>query len=72
MPLRKPLLWLAFGLVDVVSLPGASWYSIAAMPWGVVELEPEVEKWMESLPIAQFAHAAFYVDLLAETGTVAG
>ena len=44
----------------------APWYSIAAMTWGAVELEPEVEKWLESLPTAQFAHAAFYVDLLAE------
>jgi hypothetical protein len=70
--LRKPLLWLAFGLVEVVSLPGTSWYSIAAMAWGVVELEPEVEKWLESLPIAQFAHTAFYVDLLAEQGPLLG
>jgi hypothetical protein len=72
MALRKPLLWLDLGLVGVVSLPGASWYSIAAMAWGVVELEPEVEKWLESLPIAQFAHAAFYVDLLAEQGPLLG
>jgi hypothetical protein len=42
------------------------------MPWGVVELEPEVEKWLESLPTAQFAHAAFYVDLLAEQGPPLG
>ena len=47
---------------------GKAWYSIAAMAWGAVELEPEVEKWLESLPTAQFAHAAFYVDLLAEQG----
>ena len=47
-------------------------YSIAAMPWGVVELEPEVEKWLDSLPTAQFAHAAFYVDLLAEQGPLLG
>ncbi|WP_207229899.1 type II toxin-antitoxin system RelE/ParE family toxin [Krasilnikovia cinnamomea] len=38
------------------------------MAWGAVELEPEVEKWLESLPTPQFAHAAFYVDLLAEHG----
>jgi hypothetical protein len=42
------------------------------MPWGAVELEPEVEKWLESLPTAQFAHAAFYVDLLAEHGPLLG
>ncbi|MFC7529163.1 type II toxin-antitoxin system RelE/ParE family toxin [Actinoplanes sp. GCM10030250] len=42
------------------------------MTWGAVELEPEVEKWLESLPTAQFAHAAFYVDLLAEQGPLLG
>ena len=42
------------------------------MAWGVVELEPEVEKWLESLPTALFAHAAFYVDLLAEQGPLLG
>lgn len=42
------------------------------MPWGVVELEPEVEKWLESLPTALFARAAFYVDLLAEQGPLLG
>jgi hypothetical protein len=49
-----------------------TWYSIAAMSWDAVELEPEVEKWLESLPTAQFAHAAFYVDLLAAHGTLLG
>jgi hypothetical protein len=38
------------------------------MTWGVVELEPEVEKWLESLPTALFARAAFYVDLLGDQG----
>jgi len=47
-------------------------YNIYAMPWGVVELEPEVEKWLESLPSALFARAAFYVDLLAEQGPLLG
>lgn len=42
------------------------------MTWGVVELEPEVEKWLESLPTALFARAAFYVDLLAEQGPLLG
>jgi hypothetical protein len=42
------------------------------MSWGAVELEPDVEKWLESPPIAQFAHAAFYVDLLAEQGPLLG
>jgi hypothetical protein len=38
------------------------------MPWGTVELEPEVRDWLEHLPTAHFATAAFYVDLLAEEG----
>ena len=38
------------------------------MAWGTVELEPEVREWLEGLPTAQFATAAFYVDLLAEQG----
>jgi hypothetical protein len=38
------------------------------MAWGTVELEPEVQHWAEALPTAQFATAAFYVDLLAEQG----
>ena len=42
------------------------------MTWGAVELEPEVEKWLESLPTALFARAAFYVDLLAEQGPLLG
>src|SRR5919204_1572027 len=42
------------------------------MAWGAVELEPEVEKWLESLPTALFARAAFYVDLLAEHGPLLG
>lgn len=42
------------------------------MTWGTVELEPEVEKWLESLPMSHFAHAAFYVDLLAAHGPLLG
>jgi hypothetical protein len=38
------------------------------MTWGSVELEPEVRDWLEELPTLQFAHAAFYVDLLADHG----
>jgi hypothetical protein len=70
--LREPVLWSALAVVGVVPLSRGSWYSIVAMAWGAVELEPEVEKWLESLPIAQFAHAAFYVDLLAEQGPLLG
>jgi len=69
--LREPMPSSVLGLTVCSRLdkPG---YSIAAMAWGVVELEPEVEKWLESLPTAQFAHAAFYVDLLAEQGPLLG
>ncbi len=42
------------------------------MTWGTVELEPEVRDWLESLPTAYFARAAFYVDLLAEEGPLLG
>ncbi len=42
------------------------------MSWGSVELEPEVRSWLEQLPTAQFAPAAFYVDLLAEHGPLLG
>ena len=41
---------------------------IADMSWGSVELEPEVRDWLEGLSGAEFGHAAFYVDLLAERG----
>ncbi|KJE23597.1 hypothetical protein FF36_02046 [Frankia torreyi] len=34
-------------------------YSVNAMNWGTVELEPEVRDWLERLPTAQFATAAF-------------
>ncbi|MEV4246756.1 type II toxin-antitoxin system RelE/ParE family toxin [Streptosporangium canum] len=42
------------------------------MSWGTVELEPEVQKWLEGLPAASFARAAFYVDLLAAEGPLLG
>lgn len=42
------------------------------MAWGIVELEPEVRDWLEQLPTAQFAQAAFYVDLLAGQGPLLG
>ena len=47
-------------------------YSIRAMTWGSVELEPEVRDWLEALPTAEFATAAFYVDLVAERGPLLG
>lgn len=47
-------------------------YSILAMAWGNVELEPEVRDWLEELPTTLFARAAFYIDLLAEQGPLLG
>lgn len=35
-----------------------------------MELEPEVRDWLEGLSGAEFGHAAFYVDLLAERGVL--
>jgi hypothetical protein len=40
------------------------------MSWGSVELEPEVRDWLQGLSGAEFGHAAFYVDLLAERGVL--
>ncbi|WP_305788241.1 type II toxin-antitoxin system RelE/ParE family toxin [Symbioplanes lichenis] len=42
------------------------------MTWGMVELEPEVEKWLAGLSTAEFARAAFYIELLAERGPLLG
>ena len=47
-------------------------YSIDAMSWGAVEPEPEVREWLERLPTAQFATAAFSIELLAEQGVLLG
>jgi len=38
------------------------------MPWGEVELEPEVAEWIEGLAPADFGRAETYIDLLAERG----
>lgn len=43
-------------------------YSIVAISWGTVELEPEVLDWLQHLTTAHFVTAAFYIDLLAEQG----
>lgn len=42
------------------------------MKWGTVEWEPEVRDWLEMLPTAYFARAAFYIDLLADHGSTLG
>jgi hypothetical protein len=46
--------------------------SIDGMDWGTVELEPEVRAWLEDLSTERFATAAFYVDLLAQQGSLLG
>ena len=40
------------------------------MSWGSIELESEVRDWLEGLSGVQFGHVAFYIDLLAERGTL--
>jgi phage-related protein len=42
------------------------------MPWGTVELEPEVRVCLEQLPTAHFAAAAFHIDLLADQRPLLG
>lgn len=42
------------------------------MPWGTVELEPEVSQWLEGLTDEEFGHVAFYIDLLADRGVLLG
>ncbi len=38
------------------------------MPWGTIELEPEVEAWLSGLPDERFGQAERYIDLLAAKG----
>jgi hypothetical protein len=38
------------------------------MAWGTIELEQEVEAWLQSLPDEFFGQAERYIDLLAEQG----
>lgn len=42
------------------------------MSWGEVELEPEVDDWLDSLDADGRGTAAFYIDLLAERGALLG
>ncbi|MFD1932965.1 hypothetical protein ACFSKW_15925 [Nonomuraea mangrovi] len=42
------------------------------MTWGELELEPEVDKWFDSLSQDDQETAVFYVDLLAERGVLLG
>ncbi|MED7927474.1 type II toxin-antitoxin system RelE/ParE family toxin [Nonomuraea sp. LP-02] len=40
------------------------------MYWGEVELEPEVDEWLEKLDQEDLETAAFYIDLLAARGVL--
>jgi hypothetical protein len=40
------------------------------MAWGVVELEPEVTNWLETLIDDEFGQAERYIDLLADQGVL--
>jgi hypothetical protein len=42
------------------------------MTWGIVELEPEIARWLEGLGDDDFGRAAFYVDLLEQEGVRLG
>lgn len=42
------------------------------MTWGRVELEPEVQSWLEDLSDEEFGHVAFYIDLLEAQGVHLG
>jgi hypothetical protein len=42
------------------------------MPWGTIELEPEVSAWLDSLTDEQFGHVERYIDLLADQGALLG
>lgn len=44
--------------------------TINGMSWGPVELEPEVRDRLQGPSGAEFGHAAFYADLLAERGVL--
>ena len=43
-------------------------HSVAAMAWGTIELEQEVEAWLLTLPDELFGQAERYIDLLADEG----
>jgi hypothetical protein len=42
------------------------------MIWGTVELEPEVDQWLQDLSDEEFGHVAFYIDLLEREGVHLG
>ena len=42
------------------------------MLWGEIELEPEVQDWLEALDSQRWAQAMFHLDLLEERGALLG
>lgn len=42
------------------------------MSWGTIEIEPEVDAWLDSLPARSFGRVERYIDLLAERGVDLG
>jgi len=38
------------------------------VPWGAVEIEPEVAEWIQGLPDEHFGRVEFYIDLLEQQG----
>jgi len=46
--------------------------NIRVMNWGEVELEPEVDEWIDTLNEDEQTTVAFYIDLLAERGPLLG
>lgn len=46
--------------------------TIDGMPWGQVELEPEVADWLAGLDDQRWAQALFHLDLLEERGALLG
>ncbi|MGH3389721.1 MAG: type II toxin-antitoxin system RelE/ParE family toxin [Actinomadura sp.] len=46
--------------------------NVYVMDWGEVELEPEVEKWIDSLDADSQETVVFYIDLLAAKGALLG
>ena len=45
---------------------------IEIIPWGVVELEPEVEEWLVFLADRSFGQAYFAIELLQSRGPTLG
>ena len=52
--------------------PGQADDTVDGMTWGQVELEPEVEDWLESLDDQRWAQALFHLDLLEKRGALLG